>query len=159
MYRGAQAERSPAPNAGRVIGTLFSWLDRRADGRAEGTNARATRELRQALELYALPWLERTSDLAGARDELARRGPVWWAAAAAIRADELRSWGRANGVGAVNCPYDHSADLAPVFRRRGGRIDPGAEGWGLVDRGRTPASPNSAGPLLMVPHRVSIEAQ
>ncbi len=110
----------PEPDAGRVLGTLFSWLDRRADGRAEGTNARATRELRQALELYALPWLERTSELAGARDELARRGPVWWAAAAslelgdyaaaarlyaqalaaaaAVRADELWSWGRANGL-------------------------------------------------------------
>jgi len=110
----------PEPDAGRVLGTLFSWLDRRADRRAEGTNARATRELRQALELYALPWLERTSDLASARDDFIRRGPLWWAVAASlelgdhtaasrlyaealegaapVRADGLQRWGRANGL-------------------------------------------------------------
>ena len=110
----------PEPDAGRVLGALFSWLDRRADRRAEETNARATRELRQALERYALPWLERTSDLAGARDDFIRRGPLWWAVAASLElgdhaaavrlyaealaaaepvgADELRRWGRANGL-------------------------------------------------------------
>ena len=110
----------PEPDAGRVFGALFSWLDRRADRRAEETNARATRELRQALELYALPWLERTSDLASARDDFIRRGPLWWAVAASLEledhaaaerlyaealaaavpdhADELRGWGRANGL-------------------------------------------------------------
>jgi hypothetical protein len=110
----------PEPDAGRVLGTLFSWLDRRADRRAEATNARATGELGQALERYALPWLERTSDLAGARDDFIRRGPLWWAVAASlelgdraaaerlyaealaaadpVQADELRRWGRANGL-------------------------------------------------------------
>ena len=64
--------------------------------------------------------MERTSDLAGARDDFIRRGPLWWAvaaslelgdhaaaerlyaealaAAAPVRADELRRWGRANGL-------------------------------------------------------------
>jgi hypothetical protein len=98
---------------------VFSWLDRRADRRASETNARATQELHQALERYALPWLERLTDLASARDELVRRGPLWWAAAASLelgepaaaarlfaqalaaapaKADNLRRWGRANGL-------------------------------------------------------------
>jgi len=98
---------------------MFSWLDRWADRRASRTNARATQELRQALERYALPWLERVIDLPSARGELARRGPLWWAAAASLelgepaaaarlfaqalaaapaKADDLRRWGRANGL-------------------------------------------------------------
>jgi hypothetical protein len=110
---------TPDQEAGRVLGAVFSWLDRWADRRASETNARATQELRQALERYALPWLERLTDLASARDELVRRGPPWWAAAASLelgehaaaarlfakalaaapaKADNLRYWGRANGL-------------------------------------------------------------
>jgi hypothetical protein len=110
----------PEPDAGRVLGAVFSWLDRRADLRADRTNARAMRGLREALERYAIPWLARTGNLAGARDELARTGPLWWAAAASLelgdhetarrlfqqdlaaaapdRADKLRRWGRINGL-------------------------------------------------------------
>ena len=101
------------------MGAVFSWLDRRADRRASRTNARATQELRQALERYALPWLERLIDLPSARAELARRGPLLWAAAASLelgehaaaarlfakalaaapaKADNLLRWGRANGL-------------------------------------------------------------
>jgi Domain of unknown function (DUF4304) len=102
----------------KMLGALFSWLDRRADRRAEQTNALASRELREAMERYAMPWLDRTGTLAGARDELVRTGPLWWAAAASLelgdyeaarrlfqqdlaratpdRADKLRRWGRAN---------------------------------------------------------------
>jgi len=76
--------------------------------------------LREALERHALPWLSRVADLRGARDELARQGLLWWAAAASLdlgehdeaaqlfaralekavslQADELRRWGRANGL-------------------------------------------------------------
>jgi hypothetical protein len=108
----------PDPEAGRLLGALLAWLDRRADQRADQTNARAARALRQALERYAFPWLGRTGTLAGARDELAKRGQLWWAAAASLelddhaaakrlyaravasaapaRAEELRRWGRAN---------------------------------------------------------------
>ncbi|HEY3117430.1 MAG TPA: DUF4304 domain-containing protein [Chloroflexota bacterium] len=110
---------TPDQEAGRVLGAVFSWLDRMADRRASRTNARATQDVRQALERYALPWLERLIDLRSARDELARSGPLWWAAAASLelgehataaalfakalattpaRADNLRSWGRANGL-------------------------------------------------------------
>ena len=110
---------TPDEEAGPVLGAVFSWLDRRADRRASETNARATQELRQALERYALPWLERLTDLASVRDELVRRGPLWWAAAASLelgehaaaarlfanalaaapaKADNLRRWGRANGL-------------------------------------------------------------
>jgi hypothetical protein len=116
----AAGAAQPDPDAGHVLQAMFSWLDRWADRRAGRTNARATRELRQALERYALPWLERTGNLAGARDELARHGSFWWAAAASLeladhaaagqlyaqavaaagpaKADELRRWGRANGL-------------------------------------------------------------
>ena len=116
--RAAEAAR---PQDGRqMLKSVFSWLDHWAERQAVRTNARASRELRQALERYALPWLERTSNLAGARDDLARNGPLWWAAAASLeladhpaagrlyaqavasaepaRADELRRWGRANGL-------------------------------------------------------------
>ena len=109
----------PDQEAGRVLGAVFSWLDRWADRRASQTNARATQELRQALEGYALPWLERLIDLPSARDELASRGRLWWAAAASLElgegaaaarlfakalaaapanADHPRRWGRANGL-------------------------------------------------------------
>jgi hypothetical protein len=91
-------------------------------GRPAGpeTNERATQELREALERYALPWLSRVANLRGARDELARQGLLWWAAAASLdlgepdeaarlfaqalekagppQADELRRWGRTNGL-------------------------------------------------------------
>jgi hypothetical protein len=111
---------APDPEAGRLFGTIFSWLDRRADRRAPQTNERTTQELREALERHALPWLSRVADLRGARDELARQGLLWWAAAASLelgehdeaaqlfaralekavplQADELRLWGRANGL-------------------------------------------------------------
>jgi hypothetical protein len=99
---------------------VFAWLDRRADRRAPQTNALATRKLSEALERYALPWLARMADLHAARDELARQGPRWWAAAASLElderdeavrlfaeaiaqappghADELLAWGRTNGL-------------------------------------------------------------
>jgi hypothetical protein len=94
--------------------------DRRAVGRAPQTNARATQELRQVLERYALPWLDRVVDLERARDEVIRHGPLWWAVAASLeledhsaaarlfaqavaaaapgKADELQRWDRANGL-------------------------------------------------------------
>jgi Domain of unknown function (DUF4304) len=116
----ATGAAAPDPEAGRVLGAIFSWLDRRADQRAPETNERATQELREALERYALPWLSRVANLRGARDELARQGLLWWAAAASLdlgepdeaarlfaqalekagppQADELRRWGRTNGL-------------------------------------------------------------
>jgi hypothetical protein len=115
----AAGASTPDPEAGRVLGTVFSWLDRWADRQAARTNARATQELRQALERYALPWLERMVELSSARGELARRGPLWWAAAASLElgersaaaqlfaramaagpatVDDLRRWGQVNGL-------------------------------------------------------------
>ena len=112
----------PDQEAGRILGAVFAWLDRRADRRAARTNARATQDLTQALERYALPWLDRLVHLPSARDELARRGPLWWAAAASLelgepaaaarlfaqavaaapaKAENLRRWGRRNGLEAA----------------------------------------------------------
>jgi hypothetical protein len=118
---GPRAQRAkPEEEGGQVLGAVFSWLDRRADRRAPQTNARATQKLRQALERCAVPWLDRVVDLEGAREELIRHGPLWWAAAASLelddhsaaarlfaqavaaaapgKADELQRWGRANGL-------------------------------------------------------------
>ena len=45
-------------------------------------------ELRESVDRYALPWLERVSTLAGARGELERRGPLKWAVAASLELGE-----------------------------------------------------------------------
>lgn len=117
--RAAGAAR-PDLDAGRFLGALFTWLDRRADQRAARTNARATEELRQSLEHRALPWLSRMIHLSSARDEFVRRGDLWYAAAASlelgerraaahylaeasraaapVKADELQRWGQVNGL-------------------------------------------------------------
>jgi hypothetical protein len=74
---------------------------------------------RVATDALAAP-LARMADLRAARDELARQGPRWWAAAASLElgernealrlfaeaiaqappghADELLAWGRTNGL-------------------------------------------------------------
>jgi hypothetical protein len=110
----------PDPDVPRLFGDFFSWLDRRADGQAPEQHARATRELREALEKDAFPWLERVSTLRGARDEFLRRGPAFWVAHAslligerdeAVRiverelakappeyAETIRAWGRRHGL-------------------------------------------------------------
>jgi hypothetical protein len=76
------------PDAGALLGRLFSWLDRRADSRADERNERVKQELRESFDRCALPWLERVSSLAGARDELERRGPLKWAVAASLELGE-----------------------------------------------------------------------
>ena len=110
----------PDPDLPRLFGDFFSWLDRRADRKAPDQHARATRELREALERDAFPWLERVSMLRGARDEFIRRGPAFWAAHASLllgerdeaariverelanakseRAEMIRKWGRQHGL-------------------------------------------------------------
>ena len=45
----AASGAQPEPDGGRVLGALFSWLDRRADRQAGETNARATQDLRQGV--------------------------------------------------------------------------------------------------------------
>ena len=128
--RGAIGWNVRVPGAGEVdpdIGdglfkSFFSWLDRRADRKAPAQHERATRELRESLEREGFPWLERVSTLQGARDELVRRGPLFWAAHASLLLGErdeaarllerelaksasnpdytetVREWGRANGL-------------------------------------------------------------
>jgi hypothetical protein len=128
--RGITGWNVRVPGAGEVdpdIGdglfkSFFSWLDRRADRKAPAQHERATRELRESLEREAFPWLERVSTLQGARDELVRRGPLFWAAHASLLLGErdeaarllerelaksasnpeytetVREWGRANGL-------------------------------------------------------------
>jgi hypothetical protein len=105
-----------------LLKSFFSWLDRRADRKAPEQQERTTRESRESLEREAFPWLERVSTLRGARDELLRRGPLFWAAHASLllgeRAEAARiltldvaksksnpeyneticEWGRANGL-------------------------------------------------------------
>ncbi|HEX6052205.1 MAG TPA: DUF4304 domain-containing protein [Gemmatimonadaceae bacterium] len=111
----------PDPDLGDgFVRAFFAWLDRRADQKAPKQRERATREMRESLERYTLPWLEQVSTLRGARDELLKRGPVLWGLHASIilgerdeaarilerelqRADPvyaetLRAWGRANGL-------------------------------------------------------------
>ena len=102
--------------------SFFSWLDRRADRKAPEQQQRATRELRESLEREAFPWLDRVSTIQGARDELLRRGPLFWAAHASLLLGEreaaagilerelvksksnpeytetIRKWGHANGL-------------------------------------------------------------
>ena len=111
---------TPDPDMKGLIGDFFSWLDRRADRKAPEEHARATRELREALEKDAFPWLERVSTLRGAREEFQRRGPAFWAAHASLllgereeaariverelanakseRAEMIRAWGRRHGL-------------------------------------------------------------
>jgi hypothetical protein len=103
-----------------LFGGLFSWLDRRADRKAAEQQARAPRELREALDQHAFPWLERVSTLRGARDELTRRGPAFWGAHVSLLlgereeaarilerelakaipeyAETIRKWGRQHGL-------------------------------------------------------------
>jgi hypothetical protein len=110
----------PDPDMPGLVGDFFSWLDRRADRKAPEQRARATRELREALERDAFPWLERMSTLRGAREEFLRRGPAFWAAHASLllgereeaariverelasakseRAEMIRKWGRQHGL-------------------------------------------------------------
>jgi len=111
---------TPDSDVKGLLGNLFSWLDKRADGKAPAQHARATQELHEAVEKYAFPWFERVSTLNGARDELLRRGPAFWGAhvslalgereeaarilqrelakAAPEYAETLRTWGRRHGL-------------------------------------------------------------
>ena len=66
------------------FGRAFAWLDRRADSKAGDQHAKATRELREALERHALPAFERISTLRGMRDELARSPELFFAAHASV---------------------------------------------------------------------------
>lgn len=105
--------------AGSFLGSLFSWFDRRADQREPARKALVAAKLRESLELYAIPWLQRMTDLRVARDELSRTGPAKWAAAASLElgepeeavrllrralaeksggAEELIQWGQTNGI-------------------------------------------------------------
>ena len=109
----------PEPDASGWLGKLFSWLDRRADDNATDGQARATHGLREALEQYAFPWLERVSTLRGARDELVRTQRFWAAHASLLLgereeaarlltlelaranpeyAETVRAWGRRHGL-------------------------------------------------------------
>ena len=110
----------PEPDAGRVLGAVFSWLNRRADRRAPQTNDKVPEsELREALEQRALPWLNQMADLRAARQALIDEGDLHTAAAASLElaeqrearrlfedllakrtgaSDDLRAWGRANGL-------------------------------------------------------------
>lgn len=103
-----------------LFGALASWLDRRAERRILAQHERATRELRETVERHALAWLDRVSTLRGARDEFVERGPARWAVHASLelgerdeavrileraaarsapkQAEELRQWGREQGL-------------------------------------------------------------
>ena len=74
----------PDPDVGKLLGGLFSWLDRRADSKAPEQHARATRELRETLDRDALPWLERVSALRAARDVWAKGPDMFWGAHASL---------------------------------------------------------------------------
>ena len=101
---------------------FFSWLARRAENKLVEQAARAPREMREALEQHAFPWLERVSTLSGARDELLRGPDMFWAAHASLLLGEreaaarivektlaraksnpeysemVRAWGRTHGL-------------------------------------------------------------
>jgi hypothetical protein len=113
------AKNDPALGDG-WFSRFFSWLDQRDDAKAPAKQERAARELRESLERYAFPWLERVSSLRGARDELLRSHPSWLAAQASLLlgerdeakrilerelaranpeyAETLRKWGREHGL-------------------------------------------------------------
>jgi hypothetical protein len=109
----------PESDAGQMLGAVFSWLDRRADQHAPGKNDKVRFDLREALEQRALPWLDRMQDLRTSRQALVDSGDLQVAAAASLElgeldearrlferflskrpspSDELRAWGRANGL-------------------------------------------------------------
>jgi hypothetical protein len=115
LVGGAPAE----PDAEKVLGAVFSWLDRRADRRGPQKNDRVRSDLREALEQRALPWLDRMQDLRTSRQALVDCGDLQVAAAASLvlgdrddarrllerllakrpaSREHLREWGRANGV-------------------------------------------------------------
>jgi hypothetical protein len=75
---------TPDPDLPGLVGRFFTWLDHRADTRAPARHARATRELREALERHAFPALERLSTLRELRDHLARSPDLFWAAHASV---------------------------------------------------------------------------
>ena len=75
---------TPDPDLPGMFGRFFAWLDRRADRKAAGQHAKATRELREALVDAAFPALERMTTLRGVRDELARGPDLFWAAHASL---------------------------------------------------------------------------
>jgi hypothetical protein len=74
----------PDSDAGRLLGGVFSWLDRRADSKAAKQHVRATRELHETLERHAFPWLERVSTLRAARDVWAKGPDMFWGAHASL---------------------------------------------------------------------------
>lgn len=74
----------PDPDLTGFLGRVFGWLDRRADSKAGDQHAKATRELREALERSAFPAFDRLSTLRGVRDQLARSPDLYWAAHASL---------------------------------------------------------------------------
>ena len=74
----------PDPDVTGFLGRAFAWLDRRADSKAGDQHAKATRELREALEQHVFPAFERMSTLRGMRDELARSPDLFFAAHASL---------------------------------------------------------------------------
>ena len=81
---------APDPDLPGFLGRFFYWLDRRADSKTPGQHAKATREMREVLEQYALAAFDRLSTLRGVRDELARGPDVYWAAHASLLLGERK---------------------------------------------------------------------
>ena len=75
---------TPDPDVPGLFGRVFEWLDRRADNKAPNQHAKATRELREALERHAFPAFDRLSTLRGVRDHLAASPDLFWAAHASL---------------------------------------------------------------------------
>ena len=112
----------PDPDVTGLFAQVFGWLDRRADSKAAGQQEKATRELREALERYVFPALERMRTFRGVRDELAKSPDLFWAAHASLLlgerdeaerlvqralekakrnpefSEKIREWGRRNGL-------------------------------------------------------------
>jgi hypothetical protein len=74
----------PDPDVTGFLARAFAWLDRRADAKAADQHVTVARELREALETWALPAFERMRTLRGVRDELARGPDLFWAAHASL---------------------------------------------------------------------------
>lgn len=94
-----------------------TWFDFRA-GDPESLDAAAA-SIRGLFIEFGERWLDQFSTLASARDELARTGYTWWAAAASLCAGDREEAARFTREAIEHSPKDPRAHLVAWGRRHG----------------------------------------